>query len=491
MAEKTVTTSKAEVKAELWRRGQIFWLLRPHQRPIYDKIRQVLASDDPMLNSYVIDCARQFGKSFIMFMIAVETCLRLPRQTIVYVGPLKSQVNEIINGHTYNIMFQTCPSDLTPKYDGSTLIFPNGSRIRLAGTDNKNYTNLRGGAAHLVILDEAGFMSDLEVGVLPTVEPMTKTTGGKVIFASTPPDTLDHDYIQILRDHDEAGLISTYTIWDDKSLNEQQLQKIINQCRGQETTKFKREYECQRIVESSLQVVPELVEEKADKLKITNTYRTDPLLRYYHRYIVVDTGVRDKTAVVFAHYNYRTKKVIVEATLDLQGSEYNTAKLADMIVKKRNELWFNDSFIGELRYIADNNNLIVINDLNIIYKLPFIGTTKGRLDEMVQKVRDWVFDDRLLFAPEALDALNCARFAIWSKSRTEFARSAKYGHYDLLAALTYLIRNINEHKDPLPREIIDRTLMYVPPTIRADVTKARYELESIFFNPRKGLSYRE
>jgi hypothetical protein len=485
---KTLQTTKSAVIAELWKRGTLHWLLRPHQKVIYDKLREILASPDPMLNSYVIDCARQFGKSFIMFLISVENCLQEPFSTVVYVGPLKSQVNEIINGHTFNVMFATCPNELKPKYDGSTLQFPNGSRVRLAGTDNKNYSNLRGGAAHLVILDEAGFMSDLEIGVLPTVEPMTKTTGGKVIFASTPPDTLDHDYIQILRDHEEQGLISTYTIWDDKSLDEIQLQKIINQCRGRDTTKFKREYECKRIVESSIQVVPELTEELCEKLKITEDYRTDPLMNYYHRYIVVDTGVRDKTAVIFASYDYRRKKIIVESSLDLQGSDYNTSRLAQMIKDKRDELW-PENFVGDLRYIADNNNLVVINDLNIIYKLPFIGTTKGRLDEMVQKVRDWVYDERILFAPDAIEVLLCSRFAIWAKSRTEFARSAKYGHYDLTASLTYLVRNIDEWKDPLPKASIDRTQFYVPPQTLPDIQKAQGELAGIFYNPRKGLSY--
>lgn len=490
MSTKTIKTSKAQITQELWRRGVLHWQLRPHQKVIYDKVREILSSNDPMLNSYVIDCARQFGKSFIMFMIAVENCLRESYQTVVYVGPLKSQVNEIINGHTFNVMFASCPPDLKPKYDGSTLQFPNGSRIRLAGTDNKNYSNLRGGAAHLVILDEAGFMSDLEIGVLPTVEPMTKTTGGKVIFASTPPDTLDHDYIQILRDHEEIGLISTYTIWDDKSLSEVQLQKIINQCRGRETTKFKREYECQRIVESSMQVVPELTQELVNKLQVKEDYKNDPLMQYWHKYIVVDTGVRDKTAVVFAHYNYHKKRLIVDATLDLQGSEYNTAKLSQMIKDKRDELWPDPAYLKDLRYVADSNNLVVINDLNIIYKLPFVGTTKGRLDEMVQKVRDWVFDERILFAPAAVEALNCARFAIWSKSRSEFGRSAKYGHYDLLAAITYLVRNVNEHADPMPLAQVDRTKMYVPPTVNPELTTSNRELAAIFYNPRKGLSFR-
>lgn len=487
---KQIKTSKDEIKKELWKRGVLKWMLYKHQVPIYDKIREVLNSPDPMTNSYVIDCARQFGKSFIMFMIAVENCLQNANITVVYVGPLKSQVNEIINGNTYNIMFASCPQEFTPKYDGTTLQFTNGSRIRLAGTDNKNYSNLRGGSAHLVLLDEAGFMSDLEVGVLPTVEPMTKTTGGKVIFASTPPDTLDHDYIQILRDHEEAGLISTFTIWDDTSLTPIQLQKIINQCKGKETTKFKREYECQRIIETSVQVIPELTEHLAKRLMIDDLYKRDDLLKFWKKYVVIDTGIRDKTAAIFAHFNYQTKKVVVESMLDLQGSEYNTSRLAEMIKQEVRTLWKSDEIKG-IRYIADNNNLIVINDLNIIYKLPFEPTTKGRLDEMVQKVRDWIYDERIQFAPNATEVLNCSRFAIWSKSRTEFSRSPKYGHYDALAALVYLIRNVEEYNNPVPDLIgFNKFSQFIEPGHIESLTKNRNELSSVFYNPRKGISYR-
>lgn len=489
---KILKVSRQQVLDELWNRGELKWLLYPHQRPIYEKIREVIASDDPTKNSYIIDCARQFGKSFIMFLIAVEECLRRPKQTVAYVGPLKSQVNEIINGHTFGVLFKTCPNNLIPKHDGSTLEFYNGSRIRLAGTDNKNYLNLRGGAANLVLLDEAGFMAELEIGVLPTVEPLTKTTGGKVIYASTPPDTLDHDYIEILRFHDESGLISTYTIYDDKSLSPIQLEKIIQQCKGINTTKFKREYLCQRVVESSIQVIPEISDVialgKESQFFINDDYKNDEFLRYYHKYVVIDTGVRDKTGVIFAHYNYRAKKVIVEHCFDLQGKDYNTAKLSELVKTTVSNLW-PDLTNCNIQYIADSNNLVVINDLNAIYHLPFVGTTKGRLDEMTGKVRDWVYDNRILFAPAAMEAYNCTKFAVWAKSRTEFARSAKYGHYDLTASLVYLIRNIDDLSDPIPRFYgLDPYTQFIPPNYNVD----RGQMANLnqIFNPRRNRSYR-
>ena len=438
--------TREELIEGAWYKGALKWILYPHQRPIYDKIRAVLKSDDTSLNSYVLDISRQFGKSFIMFMIAVEECIRHPKSTQVYVAPLKSQVNEIINGNTFGVLFATCPKHLVPTHKDSALYFPNGSRIRLAGSDNKNYESLRGGRAHNIFLDEAGFISDLTTGVLPAVVPMTKTTGGKVIFASTPPEQLDHDYYEVLREHDEDGHISTFTIWDDKSLTEKELEKIIKHCKGKETTTFKREYECKRIAEASKQVLPELSKEVAASILINSDYRKDELYKFHMKYVVADWGGRDKTAILFSHYNHRTGKQIIEDHLDLQGEQISSARIAKEVKDKVKELW------GEpqnCRYYCDNNNIIIQNAMIIEHRLPFVATSKGRLQEMVQKVRDWIYDGRIEFDAPAEFALKSAMSAFWTK-QGEFAQSKTFGHFDHVAALVYLIRNTDTTTDPVP-----------------------------------------
>lgn len=486
----TVKASRKEIAETLYRRGELSFILYPHQRAIYRKMRDVINSSDIDANSYVLDVSRQYGKSFCMFMIACEECIRRPYVTVVYIAPLKKQVIEIVTENTFRKMFELAPKNLVPILKDSELVFSNGSRIRLAGTDGKNYDSLRGGSAHLILLDEAGFMSDLDTGVMPTILPMTKTTGGKVIFASTPPQELGHPYYDILREHDENGNISTFTIHDDKSLTPKQFATIVSACKGQDTTIFKREYECQRIAESSMQVIPELNDELSLRLRQPVTYKESEFLPFWQKYVVADTGVRDKTAVIFAHYNYRTKKVIVEDTLDLQGKEYNTSKLAHMIKDKTNSLWSENFVKSPIRYIADSNNLVVINDLNIIYGLPFIGTSKGRLDEMVQKVRDWIYDERILFTDDALEVLHCAHYAVWARNRNEFGRSKRFGHYDSLASLTYLIRNIDEVTDPVPRmHNLNPHTMHISKEYHSELAGQARELQNIF-NPRSGASFR-
>lgn len=445
-----------QIKQELFYRGELRFLLYKHQRVIYDKIKEVLKSDSIEDNSYVLNISRQFGKSFTLFLIAVEHCIKNPYSTIVYVAPLKKQVVEIVTENTFRVIFRWAPKELIPIFRDSELYFSNGSRIRLAGTDGKNYSNLRGGVAHLVLLDEAGFMSDLNTGVIPTVQPMTKTTGGKILFASTPPEQLDHDFYDVLRDHDESGNISTYTIEDDETLTEKQFNTIVSACKGKESTLFKREYMCQRIAESSMQVFPEL----GNDLPLIENYR-DTFFKYYRKYIIVDFGGRDITAVIFAHYNYRTKTVIIEDQLSLVGNEVSAGRIAQQIIQKRDELWAESDLTTPISYFCDSNNIIVQNDMIINHNLPFVSTTKGRLvDQMVSAVRDWLYDGRIQFAIKAEETYKCCKSAHWSKDKSAFARSKIYGHYDLAASLVYLIRNI-DLSDPIPAQTQIKPDQYV------------------------------
>ncbi len=483
----------SDVQHAAWQRGGLSWILYPHQRPIYKKIREVIDSQDIDANSYVLDISRQFGKSFCMFLVAVEECLRSPYVTVVYIAPLKKQVVEIVTENTFRKLFATAPKHCIPVFKDSELQFQNGSRIRLAGTDNKNYDGLRGGAAHLILLDEGGFMSDLSTGVLPTVLPMTKTTGGKIIFASTPPEALDHDFYEILREHDESGNISTFTILDDKSLTQRQFDTIVSACKGQDTTLFKREYLCQRIAESSMQVIPELGQTQAAKCIYNEDPQKDPLFKFYKKYIIVDWGGRDLNAIIFAYYDYRKKIVIVQDQLSLQGEDISAGRIATEIKNMRDKLWtyeqqFDESNNQRVSYICDSNNIIVQNEMVVKHSLPFRSTTKENLiDQMVQKVRDWAYDERIVFCPAAEFTLKSLSSAHWDRARSKFARSKTYGHYDHTACIVYLIRNIDERTDPIPRMLnVDPYNMHIDANFKKD------DLQGIqaIFGARKGLSFK-
>lgn len=437
-----------------WHKGALKFLLRPHQFPIYDAIWSCLNDTDPTHVSHVVNCARQFGKSFTEMTVAVEFCIRFPKSTVLFVAPLKSQAKEIVNGGTYFRIFETCPSDLRPSVDGDTFVFPNGSRIRLGGTDSRNYENLRGGAAHLLILDEAGFMANLDDGVIPALQPMLDSTNGKTIYSSTPPPTLDHPYVEIYRHHRDIEHISSFTIFDNISKSEKDLLKVFTETGStpeKYSTRFRREYMCEFVTEDTVIIARDWDEQYIAEI-VPDEYR-----QYWHNYISMDPGVVDMTAVLFGYYNHNESQLVIEDEFYINGPELNTKLLSDMIKEHRDNLW---GVIPVYRMIADNNNLHLIQDLGKLYGLPFQGTTKTRLETkgnqsegMVNKLNTWFREGRIIIHPRCEMLIGSLRYGTWKQvgETRQFASSKKYGHFDALAALIYMVRNVDVYSNPVPK----------------------------------------
>ena len=445
--------TRDELIAAAWQTGALKFLLRKHQYPIYDAIWACLKDPDPKHNSHVINCARQFGKSFTELVVMVEYAIRYPDSTMLFVSPLKSQAFEIIYGKSFFRIFESCPAHLLPKNNRETLTFANNSRIRVGGTDNHNYENLRGGSASMLILDEAGFMSHLDSGVLPALRPMLQETKGKTIYSSTPPPNLDHPYVDIYRDHRDKGHVNHFTIFDNKNMDDDGLTKLLEETgstREHYTTLFRREFMAEFVQEDTVQIARDWNDENVAAVE------HDEFFPYYHKYVALDPGVVDLTAVLYGYYDFQQAKLIIEDEFTINGPELTTELLSNAIKDQLHALNYSEK---PYRLIADNNNLHLIQDLGKLYGLPFIGTSKTRLESknnqdegMVNKLNMWLRQGRVIIHPRCEQLLGCLRYGIWVESNgtRQFGKSKKYGHFDHLAALMYLVRNVDIYTNPVP-----------------------------------------
>lgn len=85
------------------------------------------------------------------------------------------------------------------------------------------------------------------------------------------------------------------------------------------------------------------------------------------------------------------------------------------------------------------------HDLRTLYGLGFEATTKEQLRTMVWLVRTWLSEGRIRFLPRAQLAYDHVRACSWNERRDRFDRhEGGYGHYDIAAALVYLVRRANE-----------------------------------------------
>lgn len=429
---------------ELWNQGVIHWILRDHQKDLYDSF--VNCND----KTIVWNCSRRLGKSFTLCVIAIETCLKKPNSLVKFCCAKQVDAKGIIRPLIREILDKVnCPKELKPKFktQDRAWVFTNGSRIELSGLDGGRAESIRGGSCDLAIIDEAGLVSDLKYIIKSIILPTTTTTKGKIILASTPPKTSSHPFIDFLNKARIQGNLVTKQVYANKSIDPEELDKVIEECGGITSTDFRREYLCEIILDQDYAVVPEFTPELKNQV-----VRDWPKAVFYDGYVAMDLGLKDLTVALFAWYDFKAAKVIIEDEFVINGQRFNTQVLAQGI-KDKETINFTDNVTGEQKVPhlrVSDNNLIVINDLYQLHGLRFLATRKDDADSALNNMKILLQNQKIIINPRCKILIHHLETAVWNKSKTSMERSADNGHYDAVDSLKYLIRNVNFHKNPYP-----------------------------------------
>jgi len=445
-----------ELKAFAWRQGDLSYKLRNIQK----KLKQEWVASKSISRKWYLECSRRLGKSTLMLTLLVEACLKKPGTRCLFVAPVEVGLEKYIAPVLAQVL-QDCPQELSPKLDSSNVLtFKNGSVIHFTGSNNKSYNSKRGNSYDLAACDEGRDIDDLEALIESVILPALFTTNGYLLLASTPADTEDSPLHSYYEQAVAGKWYSHYTIhdaakWDPASYPADRIAEWRKETR--EDHVWDREYLAKWSRNVNTVVVPEW-----DKKWIRQVAH-DEYFPFFHKYVSMDFGVNDKTAVLFAYYNFNLGKLIVEEEFTLQGEEVRTDTIASMIKHQETVLSyqiFHD--IKDIKYkamekqervyrrIADNNNKQSIQDLNGIYDLNFVPTTKDELTAMINEVRIWVNSGRIWISPKCTELIGCLENAQWDRHHKELGRSKVFGHFDMLMALVYMIRNIDEVSNPVP-----------------------------------------
>lgn len=459
--------SRDEVIAELWYRGKageaILSKAQKRIRQIYDSKKD---------RSVSIECSRQLGKTFFGCYLADETARNNPGAQIRLGTAFEVDIESIVVPNFKNVL-NSCPDGIKPKYlaQKKTYRYQNGSVITLVGLD-KNPDKMRGSRIRLTIIEEAGFVDSetlkyvLESVVFPAQlrEPEART----VLISTPPSEGQDHFFCEL---SDKLELIGSYiklTI-DESGLPQEQIDQLAKDLGGRESIAFRRECLCERIIDTEKAIVPEFKE----SLHVMTTPR--PAYRQYlQEYAGLDSGVRDKTVMIYGYYDFPRAKLVIEREAHMQGSEVTTANIfanADRIEKEQ-------GYESQVRRIADNDNLILIQDLSSMGK-HWHPTDKDSLEAMVNELRLWFGRGAIEIHPSCKLLVGTLRSALWNKHRTEFSRTKLYGHADALSALMYLVRNINQSHNPIPVDYgVDLSNQFLP--FRSNSSQAAVSLKHAF-----------
>lgn len=439
----TPTVTPKEAKALLWKKGVLHWKLDSNQKGMYD----MLISSQKKID--VIVCSRQIGKTWLLVTYALEYCLKNPNSFVKMIAPQLQMIRNIIRPGMREILLD-CPEDLEPHIPTNTNIikFKNGSEIQLAGTDAGNADALRGTKAHLVIVDEAAFCDDLEYLIKSILVPMTTTTKGKIILCSTPPKSNDHAFVGFWERSEADGSLIKRTVYDCPRLSQDEIQMLAESSGGFASVDFRREYLCEKIVSEEDAVVPEFNSEREERI-----VKVWPRPPYYDAYAAMDLGVTDLTVVLFAYYDYKAAKLIIEDELVESGRTLLADTFGKAVVEKEKTLWAHPLTKEPQKVflrIADNNNPQFLNEIYSKCGISFLPTQKLESDAALNAMRMLIKNERIIINPRCKTLISHLKNAVWNKSRTSYMRSADKGHYDSIDALKYLCRNVNFNKDPYP-----------------------------------------
>lgn len=473
--------SRKEAVDALWRKGVLHWKLHSGQKDMHELAKK---SSHPIV---VIGCSRQLGKSYCMTLLAIEECLQKPNIIVKFIAPKAKDIRRIIAPLIREIT-QDAPKDLKPKFNSreNIYIFANGSEIQLAGTDNGHAESIRGNKADLCIIDEAGFCDELDYVVKSILLPTMTRTRGKLIMASTPSKSPDHPFMSFYDEAEVEQRLIKKTIYDNPHLTAEDIDKIALALGGKDSIDFRREYLVERIIDENDAVVPEFNIALQDKV-IKEVVRP----AFYDNYVSMDIGGRDLTAVVFGYYDFANARIVIEDEY-ISSKQVLTDEIALNIKNKEKFLWTGKT--GEVKTptlrVADNNNIILLNDLSVKHDLQFIPTLKDNADAQINNMRLLLKAEKIIINPRCVTLISHLKSAIWNKSRTSFARDATKGHFDMIHALVYFCRNVNMNKNPFPAGYAFAGLssvFYSDPEIKTKETQVETKFKEMFTvkNPRK------
>lgn len=441
-----------EARKRLWYMGELSWKLDETQLEIYNFFHN---AKDKVI---VINCSRRLGKSYLLTIIALELLFKIPKSVVKMAQPEQKMVRMNIRP-IINKILRDCPQELRPvfKTQDNVYVFPNGSELQLAGTDNGNQDKLRGGDSHLNIVDEAGFCSDLPYLINSVLNPTTLLTQGKMLLSSTTPPEPEHEFNMYKEDARIKGNLIVKTVFDAVKNSEMSKRPRItremvadiikNIPGGEKSDSFRTEYMCETIRNSERAVIPEFGDVESDV--VVEWMRP----AFFDVYTSMDIGFKDLTVVLFAYYDFDNGVVVIEDEIVINGPKMTTDYLAQLIKKKEHELWtskITGEFQDPYRRISDNNP-IVLNDLLILHNLLFLPTQKDNKDAQVNNARIMVGANQVIINPRCKTLISHLRNATWDKTRKDFMRSADNGHFDAVDALVYLLRNLDKTRNPYPK----------------------------------------
>lgn len=480
-----LSAASAAARAELWRRGDLTYLLHPGQLEIWQAIEA-----NPEASQWVLEIARKWGKTFFLVAICAMLCRRYPKVRIPYGAPTLKHLEEFVLP-VLDEVAADAPADIRPVYrptEGHWWFPETESWVHLFGADDKTKARRgRGPKALISVFDECGFTPVLNLVLRDVFRPSMfyKRQPGRprfTLLGSTPPDEAGHEFGRICEIAEANGHHFRRTVHDNPMVSKEDIREFAEEnARDNGMTldeyfqshEWRREYLAERVADRRLAAVPEWGESFKDGE--SPIFRSVKRPKFFDAYVAQDPGGIDPHFVGFGYFHFGLNALVVEDELVFRDGQ-NTEEKAKAIKAKEIELWGEASHDGTLRGAREEGvklppwlmlesalsptaqpllrvsdvDVDLINDLHQLHGLAFIPTEKVDKAIHVNNLRVGMKRGQVIINPKCRNLDRHLKTTLWkNERRSEFLR--KNGeHGDGVDMLTYMFRNILWGRNPEP-----------------------------------------
>lgn len=428
---------------QLWLRGNLKYKLWEQQESIYDAIYALPKEIDEA----VVLCARQFGKSHLGVLIAIEQCLRHKEKCFLILGPTLKQTREIVTPRLRHIIADAPEGLIRPsKSEGKWYI---GSSELVMGGFDLNTGSQRGKTLQGVFVEEIvdanpdQYLESLRSDVGPA---LTHSDGGKIIFLTTLPKIPDHPFItETMSRAQMNNAFYSFTIDDNKALSPSQYEACIRRAGGRHTDDFKREYLNEIIRDKSIVVIPDFdIDRHVADMQIPDTCNWE---------IYIDWGgVRDLTVALVIGYDYMQAVDIVADELWWPANT-PTENIVRDIRRRWAGKWLQPNR-SEHVYFADVPGQLAV-DLGRTFGMTIALPQKSDWEASINGLANRFTIDKVRILPHCKLTITTCQSGTFNKQHTDFERTTTLGHCDAIAALMYAVRGLNR-SNPYPPQLISK-----------------------------------
>ncbi len=452
--------------AEAWRQG------RAHAFVLDAGQQKWCARREASTDFSVWMIARQRGKSFAALFDDLMFGNRTPGAILRYLGQTGDSALAIL-GPTMDQIMALCP---LPRHErpypynrndslGSSSEFrwDNGAVLVWSGTDNDTFRRQRGPRSHRITYDEAGFYPKL-TEVQEALNPSLQTTGGAPLYLSTPPVSPGHPFVELYEAAAAIGRAEHETIYDNPRMTPEQIEGVLARAAAEKnqslekfkkSTYFRREFMAEVCLDSDLAIVPEFPDVK-DAIVVE---RERPA--FYDLYVSGDPGMSDLTGILFAVTDFRRAKLIIEHELLLSmavtgviASEmFNVLEAhygARTIEPPKGVRQLAPDSPKPYCVVFDDSSKRVTADLWNYHRLSASPAMKDDSEAAINVMRLEVGGMNVEINPRCVHLIRQLGNAVRVKPGGDMASSKRDGHYDLVAALKYLVRHWDKRRNPYP-----------------------------------------